>query len=252
MASHDFQESLKNYLDLEELRRKLAAWQGDLDAFEQIIERRRAYYHPLLPDIDREFRRLDAQMRLRLEQRDHIQKRLESMRVVPRPDYLATSQERIIGERITRLEKALAAAGGAGPGRVEDRIGRLRGVLHWNIYTDYDRRFTEAYKHLRDLNQAVDRLKRQYGAFVRTRQAATQSYQGYDETIRRLRVRIREAGEKVGTLMARQGHLLETMAVDELIRRRERLSEFQIKARFAMADSYDRATRDQVRERVDP
>ncbi len=252
MASHDFQESLKNYLDLEELRRKLAAWQGDLDAFEQIIERRRSYYHPLLPDIDREFRRLDAQMRLRLEQRDHIQKRLESMRVVPRPDYLATSQERIIGERITRLEKALAAAGGAGSGRVEERIGRLRGVLHWNIYTDYDRRFTEAYKHLRDLNQAVDRLKKQYGAFVRTRQAATQSYQGYDETIRRLRARIREAGEKVETLMARQGHLLETMAVDELIRRRERLSEFQIKARFAMADSYDRATRDQVRERVDP
>ena len=61
MASHDFQESLKNYLDLEELRKRLAAWQGDLDAFEQIIETRRAYYTPLLPVIDREFRRLDSQ-----------------------------------------------------------------------------------------------------------------------------------------------------------------------------------------------
>jgi hypothetical protein len=43
--------------------------------------------------------------------------------------------------------------------------------------------------------------------------------------------------------MARQGRLLEAMAVDELSRRRERLTEFQIKARFAMADSYDRAAR---------
>ena len=53
----------------------------------------------------------------------------------------------------------------------------------------------------------------------------------------------------VWVLMARQGHMLETMAVNELSRRRERLSEFQIKARFAMADSYDRATRTQIIKR---
>ena len=50
--------------------------------------------------------------------------------------------------------------------------------------------------------------------------------------------------------MARQGHMLELMAVNELSRRRDRLAEFQIKARFAMADSYDRATRAQTQERV--
>ena len=42
-------------------------------------------------------------------------------------------------------------------------------------------------------------------------------------------------------LIARQGNMLEIMAVNELTKRRERLAEFQIKARFAMADSYDRA-----------
>ena len=45
--------------------------------------------------------------------------------------------------------------------------------------------------------------------------------------------------------------MLETMAVNELTTRRERLTEFQIKARFAMADSYDRATRDQTQEKVE-
>jgi hypothetical protein len=250
MASHDFQESLKNYLDLEQLRKKLETWEGDLDAFEEIIEQRRAYYEPLLPGIDREFRRLDSQMRLRLEQRERIKKRLKAMLVAPRPDYLATSQERIISEQIALLEQKLAADGTAVPKGIEARIKRLRGVLHWNIYTQYDRRLTEAYKHLRDLNQVVDRLKRQYTTFVRTRQAATQSYAGYNNVIRGVRLRIREAREKVGELMAGQGHMLETMAVNELTRRRERLAEFQIKARFAMADSYDRATREQTRERV--
>jgi hypothetical protein len=247
MASHDFQESLKNYLDLEALRRKLAAWQCDLDAFEEIIARRRDYYQPLLPGIDREFRQIDSQMRLRLEQRDHIEKRLKAMLVAPRPDYLATSQERIAAEQITRMEQALADGATGG---IHARIKRLRGVLTWQIYTDYDRRLTEAHRHLRDLNHEVELLQRQYTAFVRTRQAATQSYLGYDDGIRRQRILIRAAGEKIDELMARQGHMLEVMAVNELTGRRERLAEFQIKARFALADSYDRATRDQTRERV--
>ena len=31
MASHDFQTALQNYLDLEDMRKKLVAWQGSLD-----------------------------------------------------------------------------------------------------------------------------------------------------------------------------------------------------------------------------
>jgi hypothetical protein len=250
MASHDFQESLKNYLDLEQLRIKLEVWAKDLEVFEEIIGQRRAYYQPLLPDMDREFRRLDSQMRLRLEQRDRIGQRLKKMLVVPRPDYLATAEERIISEQIALLERKLTDRGTAVPDEVSARIKRLRGVLHWNIYTEYDHRFTEAHKHLRDLNVEVDHLKKQYTAFVRTRQAATQSYEGYEDVIRRQRFLIGEARLKVGELMARQGHMLETMAVNELTTRRERLAEFQIKARFALADSYDRATRAQTQEGV--
>ena len=83
---------------------------------------------------------------------------------------------------------------------------------------------------------------------MRTRQAATQSYEGYDEVIRIKRHQVGKALNKVDELMARQGNMLETMAVSELTARLERLVDFQTKARFAMADSYDRATRDQARD----
>ena len=43
--------------------------------------------------------------------------------------------------------------------------------------------------------------------------------------------------------MARQGHMLETVAINELKVRRERLDGYQAQARFAVADSYDRAAR---------
>jgi len=38
------------------------------------------------------------------------------------------------------------------------------------------------------------------------------------------------------------------MAVNELSKRRDRLDEFQVKARFALADSYDRASKAQLRK----
>jgi hypothetical protein len=249
MASHDFQESLKNYLDLTQLRLKLDGWGSDLDAFDQIIAQRRAYYEPLLPDIDHKFRQLDSQMRLRLEQRDRIEQRLKAMLVVPRPDYLVTAKERIISERIDLLERRLTADGTALPARASARVKRLRGVLHWNIHTQYDSRYTDAYKHLQDLTREIGLLKKQYETFVRARQAATQSYEGYDEVISSQRLKIGKALNKVDELMARQGNMLETMAVSELTARLDRLVDFQTKARFAMADSYDRATRDQARDK---
>src|SRR5215471_5137045 len=49
MASHDFQTALHNYLDLEDLRSKLMAWQTSLDAFDDIIRLRKQNYEPLLP-----------------------------------------------------------------------------------------------------------------------------------------------------------------------------------------------------------
>jgi len=248
MASHDFQESLKNYLDLEGLRQRLDQWEGDLDAFEEIIARRRAYYEPLLPAIDAQFRKLDSKMKFRLEQRDRIDARLNAMLTAPRPDYLATSQERIAFERIDRLQGRMPDVPVRAVADARARIQRLRGVMTWDIHTGYDQRFTEAHKHLRDLNREVDLMKQQYADFVRTRQAATQSYSGYDDAIRRLRYLVGESGQKIKVLMARQGHLLEVMAVNELTRRRERLAEFQIKARFALADSYDRAARFQNQE----
>jgi hypothetical protein len=251
MASHDFQESFKNYFDLEELLKKLSAWQGALDAYEDLIQYRRAYYQPLLPEIDREFRRLDSQMRLRLEQRERIEQRLQSMLVAPRPDYLATAGERICSEELTSLEQKLNAGGSKVAPEVNDRIKRLRGVLAWNIATEYDQRFTDAHLHLRALNQEVDLLNQQYTAFVRTRQAATQSYEGYDETIRQQRQLIQAAREETQMLMARQGSMLEIMAVNELSKRRDRLDEYQVKARFALADSYDRASKTQLQKGVE-
>jgi len=243
LASHEFQQSLHNYLDLERLLDKLERWQLDLDAYEELIEQRKAYYQPLIPAIDNRFRQLDSLMRLRLEQRERIAQRLQSMLVAPRPDYLATAEERIVADRIDRLEETFNAAGGSPPVDAQARVRRLRGLLLWKIRTDYDTRLTETYSNLHALDQDIEELRNRYNDFVRVRQAATQSFQGYNETIRLQRMRIAAALTRAQHIQTRQGRVLEDMAVDELTSRREHLLELQVKARFAMADSYDRAVR---------
>lgn len=244
MASHDFQSSLRNYLDLEELRKKLDVWAGNLDAYDELIDQRRAYYQPLLPDIDRTFRILDSQMRLRLEQRERLAARIKAMLISPRPDFLATAEERVVRQKLAELERAAKRHRAKARAEALARVDRLKGILHWKIHTEYDRRLTDAYKHLQELDAVVDELKKRYDAFVRMRQAATQSYESYQVT-RQLRVRVSQAGEQVKALMARQGRMLEAMAINELERRTRRLEEYQVRARFAMADSYDRAVKAQ-------
>ena len=117
----------------------------------------------------------------------------------------------------------------------------------WDIETQYHERFTVFDRNLRSLDAAMSVAQAEYDEYVRSRQAATHSYVGYDKPITRLRADVRNSVERINRLMAEQGQLLESVAIDELIARRDHLQNYGDKARFALADSYDRATQQQVR-----
>ena len=246
MASHDFQTALQNYLDLRDLGKKLVSWQRGLGSFEDMTRLRRAYYEPLLPEIDLRFRKLDSQIRLRLEQYEHLRRRLQQMLTVPRPDLLATSSERGLQAQLDLLEAGLGVESDPEREALRLRIRRLRGVLSWGLETRYHQRLTDAHAHLRELAAGVEKLTARYDSFVRTRQAAVHSYEGYQPRIDDLRARVGKALDRIDVLASRQGRMLESVAIRELVARRERLEAYQNKARFAFADSYDRAVKDRA------
>jgi chromosome segregation ATPase len=196
--------------------------------------------------VDAHFRELDSQMRLRLEQRDHLQKRLQDLLTAPRPVLLATADERAALERLRKVEAALRDIHGTEYPELRARLERLQGLMTWRLYTDYPERLTQAHKDLRDLNEDVRLLQEKYTAFVRARQAALHSYVGYDQSISHLRTRVGEAQERVDMLLARQGHVIEAVAIEELDARRRRLEAYQVQARYAVADSYDRALKERA------
>ncbi|MBK7950043.1 MAG: tetratricopeptide repeat protein [Deltaproteobacteria bacterium] len=247
MASHDFQTALQNYLDLTDLRRTLLQAETSFDAFDDLIAKRSAYYEPRLPEIDRDFRRLDAKMRLRLTQREHLARRLERMLRDPSPELLATAEEHADLEKLAGIRERLASrAAEPGVAPLLERVARLEGLLRFRLETEYHERLTAVNDHLLALDADVAALEARHAEFVRVRQAATHSYVGYDQSISGLRERAVRALDAVDSLKTRQGEHLEAVAVEALRARREQLAAYQNQARFAFADSYDSAAKHQA------
>jgi predicted negative regulator of RcsB-dependent stress response len=239
LASHDFQTGLQNYLDLADLKRRLLTWEGGFDSYDEMVQIRRSHYEPLLPDVDEAFRKLDSRMRLRKEQHGMLVKRRNDLLTTPRPEFLATREEQAIMAQLDSLEAGAT-------GRELERVRRLRGVVTFRLHVEYHERFTEFDRNLRSLDAAMRTAQDEYDQFVRTRQAATHSFEGYEQPMKRLRADVEASVDQVDMLMARQGRLLEVLAIDQLIARREHLENYGDKARFALADSYDRATQAQA------
>jgi hypothetical protein len=250
LATHDFQTGLQNYLDLADLKRKLLSWETSFDAFDDMVATRHDHYEPLLPDVDATFRELDSRLRLRKEQHKMLVKRRDDLLTTPRPEFLATPEEMAVLARIEYIEQHLEGASTPFEGSLVRRMERLKGLLTWTLETEYHERLTEFDQNLRTLDDAMVVAQAQYDEFVRSRQAATHSFQGYETPISRLRARVAESVQKVDLLMKRQGRQLEIVAIDELMARRGRLENYRDKARFALADSYDRATQAQARSDV--
>ncbi|QIL89978.1 hypothetical protein GNX18_09590 [Microbulbifer sp. SH-1] len=241
MASNDYQEFLRNYQDLNDLLERNKDWLQSLDAFEEIIALRRGYYEPILPGLDVQFRQVDARIKMRLEQRQHLAARIENLLVNRRPELLAKSDETESRLLLERIRDILAYNPSLNSEETEARIARLEGVLKFRLSREFDERLTEAYKHLQELDAVIATLQETYQRYVRTRQAATHSYEGYTDQITSLRAGLNRAQDRIELLMARQGRMLEQLAINELDQRRAQLESYQIKARFALADSYDRA-----------
>jgi tetratricopeptide (TPR) repeat protein len=239
MASQSFQAVLKNFLEMKQLLKRIDRWQQDLPAYIELISKRRAHFEPKLPKIDARFRKLELRMKDVHKQRETVGHQLSSMKVAPRPFLLATDQERADLGKIDHLDRLLQPYHVV---KTKARIDRLRGLIFWSMYSSFDQRLIAAQANFSRLDSAMKKLSHQYDRYVLIRAATSESFTGYDNLLATLDKRIEGVRGEIESVAKRQGQLLEEMAVNELVKRRKKIREMQVKARFAMADSFDRAT----------
>jgi hypothetical protein len=240
LATHEFQEGLKNYRDLHYLNNNLEQWQGSIDVFANMLETRKQAYDERLPRVEDALSRadIDAMVQRKFEfdaQLDEVEQG---------HDWLALANERefeMWGE-IAGFESTPALSVDIPEAdEVRDKVMLLKGVLQWQLERDFKDRVWRARRDVRKTGEALveaQRSRRQIDDSMRNEPLRFEEFSnrvyGLGPKIDGMQLRVAEA-------MGEQRSFLESIAVGELRAQKQRLDAYTVQARFALAAIYDLA-----------
>jgi tetratricopeptide (TPR) repeat protein len=241
LATHEFQEGLKNYRDLNYLWNNLQRWQQSVEVYSNMLETRRLAFDARLPKAQEALARADID--------GMVQRKLEFDALLDdieqRGDWLALADERefeLWGE-ITSLEKTPALAADIPVAEeVRDKIGLLKGVLQWELEKEFKERLWRIRRELRDTDEALAETQRARRKVDDSMTRQPSEFRAFDGRVYGLEPRIEALKMRVEDAMAAQRVFLQAIAVGELRAQQRRLDTYTIQARFALAAIYDRAT----------
>lgn len=240
LASNDFQEGLKNYRDLVWLGGTLERWDDDMVVYSDMTAARDRAFAERSPRVDA---LLGGQAHQALEaRRAELEARFND--VVSRGDFaaLGTPKQQAQWRRLEALEAAAAAApDDEATAASRDKLRLLRGVLQWELQQEYRGRLYSERRALRSLDDALGEMRSRWLRVERAYEAAPRSTGDFAERIAALQERLTALRGRLATTQAAQSGQLSALAVDTLQAQKERLSEYEVQARFSLASIYDRA-----------
>ena len=238
MAGHDFQEALKNYRDLRFLSYNLEYWSNNIAIYSDMLATRRMGYEEQLPKV---LQSPHAQNIAGLQsQRNRLAGELARVERDNDVMALANEKERLLLERLKRLETNLDRAAGHGEtSGARDKHRLFRGLLLWDISSDYHPRLWQAKKDLANLDQGLAEIRTRNETIRRAQREAPRMFENFSARIARLRSQIPKLQSEVVAMSSAHGHYLEELAVAELLAQKQRLAAYLTQARFAVAQMYD-------------
>jgi hypothetical protein len=241
LATHEFQEGLKNYRDLLLMQRNLASWSLSVSAFENMVDTRRRAYQERIPGLQQTLGTVD------LDAMEAHKNELESrLQAVERDDDiagLASSREREQWVKLERIEKVLASADQGDPlvQEMREKTRLLRGRLLWDFNASYKARLWRTRKELRELDVAYKEARRRWVLVERAREEYPARTEEFAGRVANLQPRIDALSARLAAAATSQNRYLAAVAVKELESQKERLAAYSLQARFALASIYDRA-----------
>jgi len=125
--------------------------------------------------------------------------------------------------------------------RARDKYRLLRGLLYWDVSSDYRPRLWQAKKNLKELDRGLAETGARREALMHAQREAPRSFDDYAARIVQLRGRIAQLQSRVQAVSAAHARHLENLAVADLAAQKERLAAYLTQARFAVAQMYDEA-----------
>ncbi len=238
LATHEFQEGLKNYRDLDYLHKNLDAWQASVDVYGNMLETRKQAFDERLPRVEDALARadLDGMVSQKLEF-DSTLNNIEDSH-----DWLAlaTRSEFEMWGDITALESTPALRSDiAEAAEVRDKIRLLKGVLQWQLEREFKDRLWHIRRDLHDAGEALVDTQRSRRQIDETMRKEPLKFADFSDRVYGLGPRIEGMKMRVDDVMAEQRVFLQSIAVGELQAQKQRLDIYTIQARFALAAIYD-------------
>lgn len=238
LATHSFQEGLKNYRDLGYLRRNLRDWQKNIGVYRNMLDTRELAYSDRLPRIEASLARadLDGMISRKLE----FDARLNNIEKTGDTLALATQREFELWGEITALERTPALAEDIPEAEeVRDKIKLLKGVLQWNLDREFKSRLWKVRRDVKQTGQALVETQRARRNIDETMRHEPLVFDGFNSRVDGLNPRIEALQSKVDAAMGSQRAFLQSIAVEELRAQQQRLNTYSVQARFALAAIYD-------------
>jgi hypothetical protein len=238
LATHRFQEGLKNYRDLRYLHRNLDTWRGNVDVYNNMLDTQKQKYARSLAYVQKSLLRTDLENLVRRKLAlDGVLANIEV-----RSDWLALAEdtEFDLWAEVTKIENNPAVQADIEEAEeVRDKIDLLKGVLQWNLERDFSARLTGIAYELQDTGAALIEAQRARRTIDETMRTEPARFAALSERVNGLAPRVEAMAARVDDALARQRSFLQAIAVDELQAQKERLDVYLIQARFALAAIYD-------------
>ena len=238
LATHSFQEGLKNYRDLSYLQRNLDTWQQNIDVYDNMLDTRRQAYRRRLPRVERALSRANVGGLIdRKLEFDSVLDNIEENN-----DWLALANEHEfeLWEEIASLERIPALSESTPEAQeVRDKVQLLKGVLQWQLERDFKDRLWRIRRDLRQTGEVLVDIQRSRRQIDDSMQNEPLHFDAFSRRVDGLSPRIIGVKLRVANAMAEQRAFLQSIAVGELQAQKQRLDIYTVQARFALAAIYD-------------
>jgi outer membrane protein assembly factor BamD (BamD/ComL family) len=240
LATHRFQEGLKNYRDLTFLWQNLDEWEGNIGVYRAMLDTREKAYNERLPRTERSLGQADVSGLI--ARKNNLDARLKRIEENADSLALATEHEFDLWGEIVAIEKNPALNAQIPEAEeVRDKVRLLKGALQWNLDKEFQARLWKIRRDLKQTGEALvdtTSLRRQVGESMRDEPAL---FADFNRRVDGLSPKIDDLKARVEFAMERQRAFMLGVAVDELRAQRKRLDTYSVQARFALAAIYDLA-----------
>ena len=241
LASHEFQEALKNFRDLAQLRENLDVWRENVQIFDDMLSTRQLAFVARLPKAMAVLANNDVDaMQARA---DELSAEINSIVSDGDVAAMAPRSETRLWDEINDYQGTPGIDGPwpeAADARAKLRL--LRGVLQWEMEKRFPARVWQVEKDLRDVNRALATSRELQGLVEQAVEEEPKRFAEFRERIDNIVPRIESLSAALDALLVKQQGVVNSIAVGELEARKSRLDTYTIQARFALASIYDRAS----------